>query len=259
MTGESDSIPSPEERKKGRPRKAPLDPAVLNALRRQVGLGQGPSTEEPMEPSETPSDVMITGTVRLQPEQNFFDQPPFDTIISQTSQSSGVPDSALRFLLRRLIHHHQIEGTSKMTELLNSPKLHDLNSFFARIEDRDGYPRPTTRDAMRRILEGLQDYPEADVYIASHLKLRETYKNDGTYNPHHNAQPTEIALPPSYMSWWEERRERYSRLRTGYIMVAVEEVFPQDEIIPQDSRSATRNWRIRKASEIIAEQRRKHR
>lgn len=266
MTGENDSVRPPEERKKiGRPRKI-KDPDLISKLRRQVGITPTTSSVggEQIDSSELYSDKEIQGTIRLQPEKNFFDQPPFETTITEASEASGVSQPDLRFLFRRLLHHHQVEGDSKMTELLTSPKLNDLNSFFTRVEDKERYPRPTTRDAMRYILETLQDFPDIDVYTASYLKLREIYKNDGTYNPPRKAKLTEIVLPQSYMSWWEERRTRYARTKIGYIMIAAAETFPQDltgqrihEVIPQGTGSVTRKWRIRKASETVRERRKK--
>lgn len=229
---------------------------ALLALARQNDSGV---TDKP-KAAETPGTLEITGTTHLQVDQNFFAQPPFDDIISQASQTFRVDQDHLRHALRRLIEYHRVEGQTKMAELLKSRRLSHLESFFHDPDYRGRPPSERLKNAMTEMLGKLQEFPDVDIYIATYLQTRSLYRPDGTYFPQPGLKRPEASLPPTFMSWWEERRTRHMRMGRGYMMVAVAEALPQDlqgqtitEAVPQGSRPITKVWRLRKASETARE------
>ncbi len=80
---------------------------------KEIGKRSSGEQRKPMESSERrqplrdlprTDSIEITGPVKMKPEQNFYDQFPFKTVIENASKHTGITQSDLRYLLNRYVH-----------------------------------------------------------------------------------------------------------------------------------------------------------
>lgn len=189
----------------------------------------------------------------LEPGQNFYDQIPFQRVITEAAASTATDISRLRGALTsiaRLGATKQNSGALKgedltpeqLSQKVNSP--HDLD-----VKDALGNARiykstnPEYVLALRTIVDKLKRYPLWHNYITE--QLPGFYNNDGTPREIPTAKAAS-AQPDSYTKYFLTK----TKASRAAFLKGIEEVFDQKATSLAQGKSPTaRQWAQRKAAE----------
>lgn len=205
--------------------------------------------------AKEPQFIELEAPEFLEPGQNFYDQPPFSTILQDASLKTGVKVEALRRMLSRLGKMLKSYDPVKKGEVFNSQNLVRLmqgSGAGELVASGVGVKSEVQRQVFHRIGSKLGHYPYWYEYI-------NTQWSDGFCLPDgspNTKNPRSVTVK-SYAAWADRKLKAEHHLITK----GIEEVFPQDfagqtplvPTLPGKSSAGGQKWRILKASNLVKE------
>ncbi len=195
-----------------------------------------------MEINETsePKFIEMEGPVELAPDQNFYDQPPFNKILEEVAASTKLPPEDLRTALTIAARFAYDQPTPGLTQRKVSngsiipssisgeevvPGKRGLTLGQAFVNAKLSFNRCS--HALQSMVDSLHEYSEWGAYINAELSDRDYYNRDGKRRP-----VTQVILTPSYGKWAENRRGIVSdeQLKERQKLIGLETIGPQNRM-----------------------------
>lgn len=199
--------------------------------------------------------IEIEAPAHLEFDQNFYDQPPFNSVFERVSKRERLEES----VLRRMLTIYAQQYTHYRERALSDWSHEDAVSDAVGITMRSGRTRIPKdellkhKETLSTLIDGLAEFPFWERYISNNLEDESHY--DGTPLDRHFQIPT-------YARWATEeigRQRKSEEIKKAAVIRGIEEIFPKDfgqdrEAIPQTGRRReNRRWQILRASELIPE------
>ena len=191
--------------------------------------------------------------------QGFYDQPPFNPIVGNASEQSGIPQSNLQVALTQFGRSRDWQELRDMTPQkqveyarTSGTYTFSYSTFMYTCGLRAAQKQPFQAAATDMIVR-LADYPYWMEYIRTQY-VSHLYKADGTYHP----RQTNDIPPLSYAQWASEQLEADANIKKIAAELVAQQAFPQQfgEKTVDDVARATgekkgnRRYVILKASEL---------
>lgn len=208
-----------------------------------------------MEQSEGPVSNQffeLEAPEHLNPDQNLFDQPPFNATVSSLEERLHIDTDKARGYLGGIVDYTRPEFQGAVTVTLTHgfrskskaeqvELITNLTNYLARFNPGE---IELARKSVLVSFQNLLDYPYWGEYIGTHTAPHAEYDLKGT--PIFRKKEKYRLPIDSYAKWSNEKLKREKKLS----MKGIDEVFPS-EINVGAASSQNKRWRILRASEFI--------
>lgn len=165
-----------------------------------------------MEETPQPNIIKLEAPEYLEPEQNFYQQPPFNEILEDAALQTGIQIEALRRALTSTSRHDIIpyfSAPSISSQDLSREMQAEHNPSLRRILDNimreaRGPKRDKYKQALKIIGKGLEEHLDWNEYIVTQSK--DAYNNDGSRKL--GSSPFSRIYPQTYARWVKNRINR---------------------------------------------------
>jgi hypothetical protein len=195
------------------------------------------------------NEVQLEAPPYLEPGQNIFDQPPFNTLTDISSQRSNIPVEHLRKILRSiacsLSRWNEYNSRLPQKELETLKDRSDVEAISRTLHTL-GVKDKSVRDKYKQVAgamkAALKPWPGWQAYIRLMLEKEVEYNDTGAYmvkNAQEGLLPEQTA--PSYANWIVHEQNAESRTK----LTGLEESLPSIETSATVSSNAEKPIRRR--------------
>jgi hypothetical protein len=206
-----------------------------------------------------PQYIQIEGPVSLEAGQNFYDQPPFNIVLSKVAERYDVDQSALQAKVTKHAMKTSQASPEEKSKLLQDIKAkvtyEHLRKSTANGKVYEYRSTKTDKElhSLNDAVLALEMFPQWDTYISEKM-LKHMYKKDGSFSQVTHSK--DQSKTPSYGSWFENRMARNARLQKVAVRSVLIDTFPQDlqqksvsdAIASTGVKPPRKRWQILKAS-----------